>query len=243
MIKNKPADNMLTILICCYNSAKFLKECLESLVCQNILDSMYKILFINDGSTDNSSEIVNFYSKKLKNLLILNKNKKEGLVRRCNQALKNIDTLYFMRLDADDYLSSDAVEKILRELNSPEKRDFIIFKRYDVYNSKLEEIKITNDIYTWIAAGTVFKTDAVSSVSGYSDEYWEEYDLYIKLIEAGYKYRISPHCIYSYRRGHKSLTQNCAAKKKGINSLANKWGIMTLDRFGNFKKFLEYYGA
>ena len=87
-----------------------------------------------------------------------------GLVQSCNKALDNIDTSFFMRLDADDYLSLNALDKIEEELKYLEKEDFIIFQRWDVDNNKALSFKVTNDMYTWIAVSTVFNKDAVISV-------------------------------------------------------------------------------
>ena len=71
--------------------------------------------------------------------------------------------------------------------------------------------------------------------------FWEEYDLYIKLLEAGNKYKISPHRIYYYCRGDRSMTQDEKKKREGLEKLQKKWGDKTLNRYGNFKKILEYY--
>lgn len=234
-------DNTLTILVCCYNSGKTLRSCLDSLVGQTISSSNYKILFINDASTDDSFEIANSYSKSFDNFALLNNDKNEGLVNCCNKALDAIETSYFMRIDADDYLSSDAIEKILKELCSSKKKNFIVFKRWDIWDNELKKAEPINDIFTWIAAGTVFKTQTVRSVGAYSDEYWEEYDLYIKLLEAGNKYKISPYRIYYYRRGQKSMTQDYEKNKLGYESLLMKWGLETLRKYGDFKKILKYY--
>ncbi len=234
-------SNILTVLICCYNPGDFLRNCLDSLMYQST--SGFDVLFINDASTDDSFEIAKAYSRFLENFTLLNNKKNEGLVKCCKKALGLIKTPYFMRLDADDYLSPDAVERTLKELASSEKRDFIVFKRWDVWGNEIKEVETNTDIYTWIAVGTVFSTEAVKSVGGYSDEYWEEYDLYIKLLEAGYKYKISPYRIYYYRRGHGSMSENYKKNKEGFESLLKKWGLNILEKYGNLKRILDYYGT
>lgn len=236
-------DKILTIIVCCYNAAEFLDECLGSLVKQSASALFYKVLFVNDASTDGSPKIAMVYSKKLRNIAFLNNEKKEGLVNCCNEVLEAIDTPYFMRLDADDYLSPNALNKVLMELNSSNEIDFIVFKRWDIRGGEFEEADVVNDIYSWIAAGTVFNTEAVKAVGGYSNEYWEEYDLYVKLLEAGSKYKVSSHYIYYYRRGHESMTKNYKEQKRGFERLIKKWGLETLRKYGNIEKALEYYGV
>ncbi len=238
---NNRSNTILTILICCYNAEDFLPQCLSSLSNQNISNSFYKILFINDASTDNSLKTAKKYSSTLTNFNLLNNKRNIGLVPCCNNALKIIDTPYFMRLDADDYLSSDAFEKIYKELKSLNNQDLIIFNRWDVYDSKLEKISVQKDIYTWIATGVVFKTDDVRAVGGYSAEYWEEYDLFIKLLEGGAKYKLSSNRIYYYRRNHGSMTQSSEENKRGFERLITKWGVKVLKKYGNFKNITKYY--
>jgi len=231
----------LTILICCYNAGGLLKKCLDSLIAQDAPSSQYKIVFVDDASTDGSFKKAQEYAKQLENFTIIKNKQNRGLVDSCNRALSVIDTPYFMRLDADDYLSGDAVRRISEELGSSAGEDFVVFKKWDVWNKSIKKVETGNDIYTWIASGTVFNTHAVRSVGGYSDEYWEEYDLYIKLSEAGYRYRISPYHIYHYRRGHGSMTQDREKNKKGFESLAKKWNSEILNKYGNLRKILEYY--
>lgn len=234
-------DNILTILICCCNAGEALKKCLDSLAHQSISSLFYEILFVNDASTDNSLEIAKTYSHNLKNFALLNNKKNEGLGGCLNKAIKRIRTPYFIRLDADDWLSTEAVEKILKESDFLNKKNFIVFNRWDIRNKKLIKVNINDDIYTWIGAGSIFNTEIVRSVGGYSDEHWEEYDLYVKLLEAGNKYKISPYRIYCYRRGHKSITQDFEKNKQGFESLLKKWGLETLRKYGDFEKILEYY--
>lgn len=231
---------ILTVLICCYNAAEFLKECIGS-VKHQAASNFYKILFVNDASADDSFKIAKDYSQAFKKFSLINNKKHIGLIRCCNKALRFIDTLYFMRLDADDYLSGDALEKIKKELNSSEKKDFIVFGRYDVCNNELKKIKVNESIYTWISGGVVFRTEAVRLVGGYSKEYWEEYDLFIKLLERGFKYKISPHHFYYYRRGHNNMTLNYEKNSEGYKSLLKKWGLSILGKYGDTRRFRKYY--
>jgi len=231
--------NILTIIMPCYNAEDFLKECFDSLSSQTV--SNYDILFIDDGSSDTSLKIARSYFSIFENFKILNNDKNKGLVNCCNRALNFIDTPYFIRLDVDDYLPNDAIEKIYKEINCLDNEKFIVFNRWDVLNGKTKRTRVIDDIYSLIAVGTVFQTKAVRTVNGYSDEYWEEYDLYIKLLEAGYKYKKSSEYIYFYRRGHQSITRDNQKVKNGLKLLIDKWGRGTLKKYGDYNKLLKYY--
>lgn len=239
MLENK--NPLLTVLICCYNAGRFLSECLDSLAAQKAPRSLYKILFINDGSTDGSYRVARSYLGHLTNCSFINSKQNFGLVACCNRGLDIIDTPFVMRLDADDYLSCDALEKVIGELEASLEADLIVFKRWDLFGGKILSARVTSDIYTWIASGTAFRIEAARSVGGYSKEYWEEYDFYLKLLVAGARYRVSPHRIYFYRRGQASMTGDVKQNKLGLDSLTAKWGKRALNRFGNPGKVRAYY--
>lgn len=236
-------DKILTIVICCYNGGKYLKECLDSISKQSFSALPYQVLFIDDASTDNSVQILRSNFSILDNVTLINNKENNGVGNCCNMALGIINTPYFMRLDSDDYLSCDAIEKISEELSSSKDMGFIIFGRWDKRNDYLQEVNISDDIYTWIASATVFSTEAVKKSGGYCREYWEEYDLYIRLLEDGCKHKTSNCRIYYYRRGHASMTNDYNKNKAGIESLKRKWGNRILKKYGNYENILSYYGS
>lgn len=229
----------LTVVICCYNAEPFLKRCFESIVAQN--NRNFKVLFVDDASKDTSLVIAKQYAAGLPYCKIIQHAENQGLVVSCNEALAQIDTPYFLRLDADDYLTCDAVESVIMELRKIGSNDFIVFPRWDEWKDRKAAFEVGEDIYDWIAAGTVFKTEAVKLVGGYSNEHWEEYDLYLKLLQAGCKYRLSSFRIYYYRRGEISMTRDPEANARGIERMINKWGYDVLNRYGRFEKIKRYY--
>ena len=61
----------VSVIIPVYNSEKYLKQCLDSVVNQTLKD--IEIIVVNDGSTDNSLKIIQEYSNKYKNIKVINK--------------------------------------------------------------------------------------------------------------------------------------------------------------------------
>ena len=61
----------VSVLVPIYNVSKYLEECLDSIVGQTLTD--IEIICINDGSTDNSLEIIEKYAKKDDRIVIINK--------------------------------------------------------------------------------------------------------------------------------------------------------------------------
>ena len=55
----------VSIIVPIYNVEQYLKECLDSLICQSLKD--IEVICVNDGSTDRCAEILNAYAQKTKN--------------------------------------------------------------------------------------------------------------------------------------------------------------------------------
>ena len=105
-------DCLITVLITSYNTGGFLKQCLDSIAGQHRGCMPYRILFIDDASQDNSWEVAEPYKKVFAHSVFLRNKENKGLIRCCNEALSIIETPYFMRVDGDDNISPEAMNKI-----------------------------------------------------------------------------------------------------------------------------------
>jgi glycosyltransferase involved in cell wall biosynthesis len=112
----------LSIIIPVYNTEKFIKKCIDSCLNQNIQNNNYEIIIINDGSTDNSLEIINSYVKNNDNIHVFSQsNKKQGSAR--NNGLTKAVGEYIWFIDSDDWIN----ENILKELI-----DYVFEKKPDI---------------------------------------------------------------------------------------------------------------
>jgi glycosyltransferase involved in cell wall biosynthesis len=100
----------LTIIVPVYNTEKYLKKCLDSLVNQTLRD--IEILCINDGSKDNSHIILNEYADKDPRIKIFNK-ANGGLSSARNMGIDNAKGQFVTFLDSDDYVEHNAYELAL----------------------------------------------------------------------------------------------------------------------------------
>lgn len=97
----------ISLIVPVYNASKYLAQCLESLLQQTLND--IEIICIDDGSTDNSYQILLDYAKKDSRISVLHqKNQKQGAAR--NNAMKVANGKYVQFVDADDYLAKNACE-------------------------------------------------------------------------------------------------------------------------------------
>lgn len=99
----------ISVIIPVYNVEKYLCECLDSVINQTLQD--IEIICINDGSTDNSLEILKKYAKNDNRIVIIDK-KNEGAGEARNKGLDKASGEYLAFLDGDDFYNLDYLEKI-----------------------------------------------------------------------------------------------------------------------------------
>lgn len=110
-MKNK---KQITVIIPVYNSEKWLDRIIDSIKSQSVFDQL-DIIFVNDGSTDNSSKILNEINQP--NVRIITQNNK-GVSTARNTGIKNAKCDYIAFLDADDHIDNDFFKGYLDELEN-----------------------------------------------------------------------------------------------------------------------------
>ena len=103
--KMKP-DMLLSIIIPCYNSARFITATLDMLIEQGLQDC--EIIVVNDGSTDSTAELVERYTHTYPNITLINKcNEGVSVARNTGITAANGQYIYF--LDSDDTLTPETL--------------------------------------------------------------------------------------------------------------------------------------
>lgn len=128
-----------SIIIPNYNEEKYISRCLESIFNQTINKKKYEVIVIDDGSTDNSTEIIKKYNVKL---LYSNR---LGTGGARNKGLEIAKGEYIILLDGDDYLyKNDVLERLDKELNN---EDIVFVKYKQVLGNQEKQIE-ENKAYT-----------------------------------------------------------------------------------------------
>lgn len=129
----------LSVVVPVYNVEDYLRECLDSLVSQTL--KSIEVIIVNDGSTDNSQEIINDYVKKYPNFHCYEK-ENGGLGDARNYALPYCTGEYITFLDSDDYVAPDAYEKAY-QLANQKQADIVMFDLKWFYPEGKQEIRPT----------------------------------------------------------------------------------------------------
>ena len=125
----------LQINVAVYNNQEYTRKCMETLANQKTKYS-YICYVVDDGSKDDSYHIVDEF-KDHPNFVIIHQDNK-GLPGSRNTGLKDICARYVMLMDGDDYLSEDAVEKLM---------DYAIENDADIVDGSY--ISVVNDRYIY----------------------------------------------------------------------------------------------
>ena len=166
----------LTVYITNYNYGRYIRQAIESVLHQGFQD--FQLLIIDDGSSDNSKEIIEDYADHPQIDVIYQQNK--GLNITNNIALRLAKGKYIMRLDADDYLLEGALEKMIKQLEQDDSLGMIFPDYYlvDKHNNTTAEIKRHDfdkevGLFDLPAHGacTMIRVDFLKSVGGYDESY------------------------------------------------------------------------
>ncbi|MBO4601350.1 MAG: glycosyltransferase [Bacilli bacterium] len=125
----------VSVVVPVYNSSKYLNKCIDSLINQTFND--IEFIIINDGSTDDSEDIIKSYNdERIKYIKQTNK----GIGKTRNYGVSIASGDYIMFIDSDDYIDYDCVEKMYNKAIETDS-DLIVSDFFKDIQGKL--IKIT----------------------------------------------------------------------------------------------------
>lgn len=202
----------VSVIIPCFNLGQYLDDAISSVESQTYSD--WEIIIVDDGSTEReTTDAIKIIEAQKKHRIIRQKNSGPAAAR--NKGIKEAKGEYIVCLDADDILTPTYFEKALNLIvGEDEKTAFIttwlqefglrnnIWKTSD-YN--VSELLITNIVH----AGSLFKKLAWEEVGGFEEDRklqgYEDWEFWLSLIEAGYKWAVVKEPLFLYRIRHNSL--------------------------------------
>lgn len=208
----------VSVLLPVYNAEPFLARTLDSILYQTFED--FEVIAINDGSTDNSLDILRRYEKRDSRIRVVDQ-KNIGLVATLNKAANLARGDYFARMDSDDISLPRRFELQVALLDKNphtvlaggcfdvmDENDDIIYR--DAVPTEKEELYRALFVRNPLAHGSVmFKKEAFVRAGGYSAECGptEDYELWSRLVEYGDIAGI-PVTIFRWRINPRGITQN-----------------------------------
>lgn len=189
-----------TIIIPCYNQAEYVSDAIESCLQQGALE----IIVINDGSTDNSKEIIEKYPVKLINQV------NKGLPSARNTGLMNAKGEYILPLDADDILVDGALKKMEQYI---EEYSIVApsFKCFGEHNNVvlLAETELSHFAEAnRIGYFSLYRKEDALAIGGYSPRMlqgYEDYHFWINMLTSGASIKVLQDILVLYRTKKHSM--------------------------------------
>ncbi|OYP65331.1 glycosyltransferase [Prevotella sp. P2-180] len=104
---------ILSIIIPLYNCEKYIKQCLDTIFRQEMNESEFEVIVIDDGSKDNGYSLASEYAKRHQNILVV-KQENQGVACARNNALEKATGDYVTFVDADDMLVFGSLGKLIK---------------------------------------------------------------------------------------------------------------------------------
>ena len=213
----------VSIIIPIYNSEEYLERCILSVINQTLKE--IEIILVNDGSIDNSLNIMNSFAIRDNRIVIINQSNK-GLSSARNVGLLTAKSDYISFLDSDDYIEKEMLE-ILYLDGISNKSDIVLskYKRINdkgefFYISKIENIEkdlignILNFGITPIVCNKLYKKDLFTLNNIYFPlkMYYEDHIVNLKLFFYAKKVSFVNIPFYNWFERSGSITNNFSKK-------------------------------
>jgi len=210
----KDSAQIVSVVVPCYNYARFVGEAIESVLAQT--QQPLEIIVINDGSTDDSLDVISGYGASIR---VINQENR-GIIATKNRGLEEAKGDWIIFLDADDFMEPTYIEKCI-SLARRERADLVYtdMRLFGAKNEVFRSIKYSRSILhrnNFIHNSSLMRLDFVRSVGGYKDEMkdgYEDWELYLTLDEAEMRASHVPEPLLNYRQHPKSSRNTLAYDK------------------------------
>lgn len=128
----------ISVIVPVYNVEKYLKKCLDSLVKQKF--NSYEVLVVNDGSPDNSQEIVDEYVKKYPKIIKSFIKENGGVSSARNYGINKAKGEYIAFVDSDDYVDKHYLSSLYNTAVE-EQADIVVCDLYKKTDDKVEVMR------------------------------------------------------------------------------------------------------
>nr|WP_321028507.1 glycosyltransferase family 2 protein [Bacteroides intestinalis] len=245
--------NLVYVGIPFYNAEKYLDYAIRSVLNQTYIN--WKMTLIDDGSTDSSLALARKYTSDTR-VKVISDGRNKGLVYRLNELVKLSDCKYFVRMDADDIMHPQRLEKQLRYLEEHPQADVVGSWAYsiDTGNRVVGILKnkvnpsVIGDVFAhacFIHPSVMGKRDWFSN-NPYDSRYIrvEDMELWCRTIEKSNFYNLSEPLLF-YREIGVPYLYKYLLSMKGVRTLIIKYySANLLKRYGmliiNYVKCLLY---
>jgi glycosyltransferase involved in cell wall biosynthesis len=240
--KNKEKMNpRLSIILPCYNVEHYIAQCLQSIYNQDIPESEYEVICVNDCSPDNTRGIILEFQKKHSNLILIDHETNKMLGATRNTGLRAAQGKYVWFVDSDDFIAENCLQKLL-EIADNDDLEILQFNSRRITNAGECSDYNPFDKNTEVITGIDFLNDKTQSYKEksvtawckifdrnflicnnlyYQQTYWEDNFHTLKSLLLAMRFRYINEYIYFYRQ-HETAMSNSFSLRPGDKQLSGK---------------------
>lgn len=241
----------VSIIVPVYNVEKYIDKCLNTLVNQTLKD--IEIIIVNDGSPDNSQEIIDKYQKKYPKKIksFIKENGGQGSAR--NFGLEKATGEYIGYVDSDDYIELDMYEKLYNKAKKQD-LDIVICGNYCVTETGEKTVELDRKIFKDKKKNAYFGKMAVwnkiykkelllnGNISFRSKLWYEDLDFTVQILSLAKKVGYVDKPLYNYliREGS---TMNNSNIKRNLEILLAFDEVLKNENIKDNKDIIEFLGV
>ena len=206
----------LSIIVPVYNTAGYLEQCVNSLLAQPIPEDDFEILLVNDGSIDQSLDVMQRFLIENPDIIEIIDTENGGQGRARNLALDVAQGDYIGFADSDDWVVDDMYARLLTEAEETD-ADIAVCNAYSVSGSEQTVMNARPQGTDISAAGSVwnkiFRRSLVGNIRFPEGVWYEDFAFSAKLLLLSQKTVFLDEPLYYYRASHPSTMRNQNAVK------------------------------
>ena len=134
----------LSFIIPVYNTEEYVGICIKSLLEQDISKDEYEIICVNDGSSDGSLEVLEQFSRKNTNVIVINQ-KNSGVCASRNKGLDAARGEYIWFIDSDDFIQKNILGTLMKLVKETQCERLVISHYFFEDVRDMDEEKITEN--------------------------------------------------------------------------------------------------
>lgn len=229
----------VSIIVPCYNQAKYLPDTLDSVLAQTYKD--WECVIVNDGSTDNTEDVVLEYCQKDKRIKYISQNNC-GVSASRNRGIRESDGYYILPLDGDDIIEATYLEKAVKYFEA-NPLTTLVYCKADFFGIKNEPWILPEynyESFIWnnsIFVSALYKRADYDKTNGYNnnmDKGFEDWDFWLSLLnKQSIVYRINE-VLFHYRIKDQS---------RNVNAIISNLDLLLNQIYFNHKSIYDVYSC
>lgn len=224
-MQNKYPFAKVAIIVPCYNQGEYLAECLESVIKQTYSD--WVCVVVNDGSTDNTEEVVKGFSHQDNRIHCLSQNNL-GLAAARNNGIRSCLSEFIIPLDSDDRLGLKYIENTVNALTTNYDLK-VVYTGCQLFGAVNQILRLPDYSFplllqrNLITATATYRREDYEKTSGYDEmiKGWEDWDFWLSLLDNGSQVKKIEDVLFFYRQKAGSMGGNISLDPELKSSLRN----------------------